>query len=366
MRGFIPKSLVLYYFTCSLVLFFQPTFVMSEIDLTRCNSILKEEGRLLCVERLTKYHEKNQTKEDFFEDLKVLIEEDRFTDARNRSNQFQSALSEKQINLLEKLLLSRVKPIPSSEKKKNYEGYRLLFAFKPNNLKYLSKIQRYSEQDDIQKGSLIIEDLRLEIEDFTKEKLYYHPSDPTRVSAGSRISLLLRNNFKGYVNLKMRTIYVADSWLWVNRVSVLVDGTSYQLTRGEFTRDNNQKIWEWISETPTVGQILLLEKIANGKKVTVRYHGEDFYDDRNLTRKQKTAIREILSIYKGLQEIRKTEAKSELNESFVPQRIIRSVGSKPMRCFDPERKIVYSHSPFGMPCGLGTYPISDADFFKMK
>jgi len=37
-----------------------------------------------------------------------------------------------------------------------------------------------------------------------------------------------------------------------------------------------------------------------------------------------------------------------------------------MRCFDPSRGIVYSHSPYGMNCSAGDYAISDEDFFKLQ
>ena len=55
-----------------------------------------------------------------------------------------------------------------------------------------------------------------------------------------------------------------------------------------------------------------------------------------------------------------------VRQNLIPKRITRKVGSKPMRCFDPSRGIVYSHSPYGMNCSAGDYAISDEDFFKLQ
>jgi len=55
-----------------------------------------------------------------------------------------------------------------------------------------------------------------------------------------------------------------------------------------------------------------------------------------------------------------------VRQNLIPKRVTRNVGSKPMRCFDPSRGIVYSHSPYGMNCSPGDYAISDEDFFKLQ
>jgi hypothetical protein len=52
--------------------------------------------------------------------------------------------------------------------------------------------------------------------------------------------------------------------------------------------------------------------------------------------------------------------------NYTPKRVIRSVGSKPLRWFDPSRRIVYSHPPNSISCALNDYSISEEDFLKCR
>jgi hypothetical protein len=337
----------------------------AEVDLSRCNSIVKLEGRQLCYDRATKFYNNEADKKFFIADFRSLVKEQLFGAATKKLLPFRTLLDSNKLKLLEEIVLSEVRPIPSAARQKNYEGYILLSQLDPNNVNYLVKIQKYSSRTERQslRG---FETLSVQVDSFTGEKSYYHRLDAMNVSAGSRISLLITQVAERPPNLVLRTIYNADSWLWVNRVSVLVDGTSYQFTRGDFIRDNNNTIWEWRSEKPSPHQLFVLNKIAEGQTATLRFYGDEFYSDRKLSRKHKTAISEVLALYDALEDSRKLRSKGNTEKNYTPKKVVRSVGSKAMRCFDPSRRTVYSHSPFGMACASSDYPISDEDFFKMK
>jgi hypothetical protein len=338
----------------------------AEVDLSRCNSIAKLEGRQLCYDRATKLYNNEADKRLFIVDFRSLVKEQFFVAAAKKLAPFRTLLDSNQLKLLEEIVLSEVRPIPSSAKQKNYDGYILLSQLDPNNVTYLVKIQKYSSQSTERQSLKGFETLSVKLDTFTGEKSYYHRLDSMNVNAGSRVSLLITHVAEKSPNLVLRTIYNADSWLWVNRVSVLVDGTSYQLTRGHFIRDNSNTIWEWRSEKPSPQQLFVLNKIAEGQTATLRFHGDEFYSDRKLSGKHKTAISEVLALYDALEDSRKLRSKGNTEKNYTPKKVVRSVGSKAMRCFDPSRRIVYSHSPFGMACASSDYPISDEDFFKMK
>ena len=350
-----------------LVSFFlvQPELLQAEVDLSSCDKITKVEGRKTCYDRSTAFYNNTIRKEEFAQKIILLVQEQHFEEATEKFISFQPRLDDSQLKAIEKAVVSSVRPIPASARQKNYDGYVLLSHLAPNNLKYLVKIQQYGIQSINNWSIKGFERLQVEIDSFKDTKTYYHQFDSLNVSAGSRLSLFITRTSNKFPQLFLRTIYNAQSWLFVKRVDVLVDGTRYSLTNGEFTRDNASTVWEWRTENPSRRQLFILNKIASGKAVSLRFQGNEFYSDRKLQKKHKTAIREILALYEGIEKSKKLILQVETEENYIPQKIIRSVGSKPMRCFDPKRKLVYSHSPFGMSCATSDYPISDDDFIKL-
>lgn len=327
----------------------------AETDFSVCDSIAKAEGRRLCYERLGVV----KSRSDTIVKITAMLEKQLFSDAATLFSEVEMDIAPLEVKRLEELALEVIKPMPSSKRSLNLEGYKFLNYLNPSNGMYALKIMQYSDGSS---NSAILKQLKYNIDKFTKVKTLYHTSVPFSVSSGSRIRLTINVDTAGNASLRVATIYNADSWLWVEKVDVLVDGVSSLFTYGDFTRDNHTRIWEWREEKPNTAQLLMLRKIASADSVTMRFYGEEFYSDRKLRKADMKAIRDVLSVYDELIDLQLKSMLPDVPADFIPKKISRSVGSEPMRCYDPARKTVYSHSPYGMSCSYNDYPISDQDF----
>ncbi|MNJ71941.1 hypothetical protein D3C77_685410 [compost metagenome] len=93
--------------------------------------------------------------------------------------------------------------------------------------------------------------------------------------------------------LRLKLQYHSDSWLFVESVTIKADDQKFQLGGLSFERDNSYGgIWEW-SDTVADNQAML-RKIADAKKVTIRFEGRQYYSDFALPESQKRAIKEMI------------------------------------------------------------------------
>lgn len=329
--------------------------VYAETDLSMCDSIAKAEGRQLCYERLGAA----KLKSNAVLDISSLLKEFRFEDAIKLLSKVKTEITTAEQDKLEKIALEVIKPIPSSKRSLNSSGYLFLNYLRPDNGSYALKIIQYGGNANV---AAKLKSLKYKVDKFTKITTYYHTDIPLSVSSGSRIRLTINMDTSGNTYLSLATIYNSDMWLWVKRVDANIDGINSALTYGNFNRDNSVDIWEWREETPSSTQLQILRKIAAAKSVTLRYYGEEFYSDRKLSQRDIKAIADLLIIFDQINELQLNALLADKPDDFIPQKIIRSVGREPMRCYDPIRKSVYSHGPYGMSCSSKDYPISDQDF----
>jgi len=101
--------------------------------------------------------------------------------------------------------------------------------------------------------------------------------------------------------LRIKFQYAADDWLFINRAILLIDGEKYTVT-GNWQRDNNSCIWEWLDILVEAKERNILGKISNAKSVKIRYQGSKYYKDRTITCKEKSIIKKTLEIYDSLKK----------------------------------------------------------------
>jgi len=93
--------------------------------------------------------------------------------------------------------------------------------------------------------------------------------------------------------LRMKFNYYADSWLFVQSVTIKADDQVFDLGKLDFERDNAAgSIWEWSDSRAS--DMAMLNKILSAKKVVIRYDGRQYYHDFVLPDSQKTAMKETL------------------------------------------------------------------------
>ena len=123
-------------------------------------------------------------------------------------------------------------------------------------------------------------------------------------TANSKFSIL--GGFEEKLFLRFVTQYKDKSWLFIKKVQVSVDGEVFTLTTANdgyrFEGDNGYGgIWEWQDELPTAAQVNILRKIGDAKKVTIRYTGSQYYDEKRMPKKDINALKEVLLAYQEMQ-----------------------------------------------------------------
>ncbi|MCX6443042.1 MAG: hypothetical protein NTW43_02550 [Actinobacteria bacterium] len=96
--------------------------------------------------------------------------------------------------------------------------------------------------------------------------------------------------------------YAGEDWLFIDSYFFNVDGETFTFTPsyGEIQRDNDSSVTEWYNAVATSENIELVQKIMNSKKTIMRLEGSKYYKDVTITAAQKTAIKNVLTVYQGL------------------------------------------------------------------
>jgi len=104
--------------------------------------------------------------------------------------------------------------------------------------------------------------------------------------------------------LRLRIQYAADDWLFIEQYIIKVDGVTYTINEqeyGEIETDNGSGgIWEWLDRSVSNKELEIIKAVANGKKVKIRFVGKQYRKDKNITSKQKLALRNVLDAYEAL------------------------------------------------------------------
>jgi hypothetical protein len=135
---------------------------------------------------------------------------------------------------------------------------------------------------------------------------YRHPSSPKYHNSNGVYLYFGKYDNGSITPLRLVAQYASDSWLFVENAWAKADGTRVDLPQesGRFMgweRDNGGGgIWEWSDKAVFSGEdkkaVLTL---AQAKKVTVRYQGKKYYDDRTLSAAQLKALRDVVAAYEA-------------------------------------------------------------------
>lgn len=105
------------------------------------------------------------------------------------------------------------------------------------------------------------------------------------------------------VYLRLVCDYTSSDWVFFEKIIFSVDGKNYTKYFDYFdvTRDNEYgDVWEYVDIECSESDIEMLEAIAASTKTIVRFEGDDYYYDFTVSGSDKTAIKEMVDIYKAL------------------------------------------------------------------
>jgi len=192
-----------------------------------------------------------------------------------------------------RLLLSKVDEIIRTEaQKRAIENEKAL-----KQQERLAQQQKQAEQQKLDKATSKMIKNYDKIEEIT----WYKDQSSPYYNNYNSFYIYIGKKETGAPWLRWRVTYAAESWLFVRSFLIKYDGLRYEKEDPEFKRDNNgEGIWEWFDDSPSESEIEMLKEVANSKNATIRFNGDQHYNDRQITASQKQAILNVFDAYSAL------------------------------------------------------------------
>lgn len=153
------------------------------------------------------------------------------------------------------------------------------------------KIKQLYQLFDIQKDEYSTEGIQ-----WVKPK-----SAPKYVNINSIHCYFSIKNNQAY-NFRICIQYQSEDWLFIKTVKFSVDGIAYEYSPTEIKRDNAAgRIWEWSDEeVNSKYTISIVEAISKASMAKIKLIGNKYYDERKITTKELTSIKNTFQYYKAL------------------------------------------------------------------
>ena len=198
----------------------------------------------------------------------------------------------------EEALLDATRNLPASDLDGNFSGYAKLARLDPQNATYTQRRNHY-ERLIKERNAAAVGKMRVGRDDVEGITWYEHPTAPGTFNK-TWLVLYIGKRDGQQPWLRLRFQYASSDWLFINGVTVVADGTRYDLNNLSFDRDNSSTIWEWHDRTPTPRDIQMLEAVARSREATIRYRGQQYVRDIAVSAEEKRAIRETLAAHMAL------------------------------------------------------------------
>ncbi len=92
--------------------------------------------------------------------------------------------------------------------------------------------------------------------------------------------------------------YYGEDWLFIESITISVDGTIHKFMKDKIQRDNSSgDVWEWSDEAMTTDDYNMYKSIASSQKTILRFDGNKYYKDHVVTKTEKDGINQILDAY---------------------------------------------------------------------
>jgi len=146
---------------------------------------------------------------------------------------------------------------------------------------------------------------RMRVEDDKVEgtKWIVAKSSAKYLNSGNDVQLYI--NARGISSiLRFKVQYAGNDWIFIEEYFFNVDGETFSIPveYGDVERDNGYGgVWEWYDEAPVPpSRLSMIDKIISSQSAVLRFKG-DRTKDIEITKAQKRALSDVLTVYDGLQ-----------------------------------------------------------------
>lgn len=138
--------------------------------------------------------------------------------------------------------------------------------------------------------------------DEMKEITWYRDRNTTRYNNVNSFHLYMGKKENGSPWLRLRIQYKGDDWLFIDNYNIKTDNDTYDVRPTErIERDNGVGgIWEWYDESLNSRTYSMIQDIITSKSVKIRHNGKQYYRDRRISSREKSALKNVLDAYEAL------------------------------------------------------------------
>lgn len=173
-----------------------------------------------------------------------------------------------------------------------------------NDLIALKEKEKVAAIEDARKNMDAYMRKMVKDEDEFKELVFYkHKNAPKYTNTRSSFSAYIGQKEGVLPWVRMDIVYVAKDWLFIKNIQIKADEEMFKITpdHGQMKRDNSGgKIWEWLDKLATTEDLNMLNTIANAQKVAIRFNGDQYYDDFNMSETDKKSLKDVLGLYESM------------------------------------------------------------------
>lgn len=137
-------------------------------------------------------------------------------------------------------------------------------------------------------------------DDFNDYKWIKPKVKPAYINNNGFYCYFAQNKDGSVGNFRFVGQYASEDWLFVKSLTFNIDGENINFYPDNVSADNDTSIWEWYDQEVTGSTVDLVRKIAGAKKVKVRFHGNQYYDDKVMSPKYISSIKNTLEYYEAL------------------------------------------------------------------
>lgn len=119
-------------------------------------------------------------------------------------------------------------------------------------------------------------------------------------SNGKYMKLYIAEDSDGML-LRLKIQYHGRDWLFVDRVWTRIDDLKYNFpSSGTWGKDNSAySVWEWSDKILYKGDLVFMKEFLKNKSPTIRFEGNQYFDDFKLPVEQVKSMNLVLSAYEA-------------------------------------------------------------------
>lgn len=136
-------------------------------------------------------------------------------------------------------------------------------------------------------------------DDIKNTTFYYDKTSPQSNNVNNiNLYIVKPADSTGFLRLKIQ--YEGNDWLFIKKYIIKTDDRTFEIIPDKIERDNYTRVWEWSDMVVDNEQLNIIRAVIASKEAKIRSEGQTYYDDRVITKAEKTALQNVLDAFESI------------------------------------------------------------------